>query len=124
MEVRLAAGKADEPEPEPDETADGEAEAETETPKTAAELAALAMSAPAVAPAKPSKDGPVTLRSLDTFVEHFLTLGRKGIAVNRYKGLGEMNPETLWLTTMTPTCARCCRCGRKITPKPIRCSPR
>ena len=41
-------------------------------------------------------------KSLDEFVEHFIGLGRKGIAVNRYKGLGEMNPDTLWATTMNP----------------------
>ena len=58
-----------------------------------------------VAPAgtAPKKDtGPLHLKTLDEFVEHFIGLGRKGIAVNRYKGLGEMNPDTLWHTTMNP----------------------
>jgi DNA gyrase subunit B len=57
--------------------------------------------AAAAAPGK-AKDAAVTLTSVDAFVEHFLLLGRKGVAVNRYKGLGEMNPETLWQTTMDP----------------------
>ncbi len=44
----------------------------------------------------------VTLESLDAFVEYFINAGKKGIAINRYKGLGEMNPDTLWTTTMDP----------------------
>src|SRR5256885_15292991 len=42
------------------------------------------------------------LKSIDDLVEYFLDAGKKGVAINRYKGLGEMNPEQLWETTMNP----------------------
>jgi DNA gyrase subunit B len=52
--------------------------------------------------AQVAKNGPPKLKSIDDFIDHFISLGRKGVAINRYKGLGEMNPETLWATTMNP----------------------
>ena len=98
VEVRvLAGGKAEEAE-------DVELADEGLTADEKDALGAIGVApAPPAQPAQPApKGGPVAIRSIDEFIEHFIALGRKGVAINRYKGLGEMNPETLWSTTMNP----------------------
>ena len=44
----------------------------------------------------------VKIASLDDLIEYFINAGKRGVAINRYKGLGEMNPDQLWSTTMNP----------------------
>jgi DNA gyrase subunit B len=47
-------------------------------------------------------DHSARLSSLKELLEYIMEGGKKGQYIQRYKGLGEMNPEQLWETTMNP----------------------
>jgi DNA gyrase subunit B len=87
----------------PDPDAEVEEVVEADAPATGSieDVVARAESAPRTT--KVVKDAEVRIESMDALLDYFLAAGRKGITIGRYKGLGEMNPEQLWMTTMDPS---------------------
>ena len=47
-------------------------------------------------------DASYKVNSLIEFIEIIIEIGKKNLTLQRFKGLGEMNPDELWETTLNP----------------------
>ncbi len=106
MVVTQQPGAGHEPEPDADEvpgaSADGTNIGGGEMDRPTKLAAEPKDDEPGVAKKAAKKEGDVPIASIDELLEYFIMVGKRGVTINRYKGLGEMNPDQLWDTTMKP----------------------